>query len=273
MSYKIKLRNYFSLEFNPFSSDIPWKKLYCSLRSKAFINSIKILTNTGGFALLTGEPGLGKSQTLRLIKGSLEELADMKVSVLSRPQSNIPDLYNELGDIFSVKIPLSFNRWNGFKKLRDRWKDHIQSTLLQPVIIIDEAESMQEKTLNELRLLSSLELDSKNALTIILAGDNRLISNLRTEGLLPLESRIKTRLNLEKQSVEDLDLFLTHLLIESKNPNLFTQKTKQLLIESSNGNYRSMIILGNKLLNFAFSKEKQIIDEKLFFEFSSSYSI
>lgn len=271
MSHKIKLRNYFSLEFNPFSSNIPWKKLYCSVPVKAFIRSIKILTNTGGFGLLTGDPGLGKSQILRIIKGSLEEIVDMKVSVLSRPQSNIPDIYNELGEIFEVKIPLSFNRWNGFKNLRNQWIEHVQSTLFQPIVIIDEAQLMQEKTLNELRLLSSLDLDSKNALTIILAGDNRLISNLRTEGLLPLESRIKTRFNLEKQSVEELELFLTHLLTEAKNPNLFTQKTKQLLIESSNGNYRSMIILGNNLLEFAFSKEKQIIDEKLFFEFGSSF--
>ena len=68
------------------------------------------------------------------------------------------------------------------------------------MLLVDEAQEMQPPVLAELRLLASARLDSHILLTVVLAGDGRLIERLRTEELLPLGSRIRVRLALERAS-------------------------------------------------------------------------
>jgi len=58
----------------------------------------------GGFALITGEPGLGKSVALRRLAERLAAHRDLALGILTRPQSGIPDFYRELGDLFGVQL-------------------------------------------------------------------------------------------------------------------------------------------------------------------------
>lgn len=71
----------------------------------------------GGFALISGDPGLGKSKTLQLLAKRLNTLADVVVGVMERPQSNLGDFYRELGDRFGVNLSPA-NRFGGFKALK-----------------------------------------------------------------------------------------------------------------------------------------------------------
>jgi len=81
----------------------------------------------------------------------------------------------------------------GAKVLRDRWQAHIDASLSRPVLIVDEAQEMKPPVLAELRLLSSARLDSHILLTVVLAGDSRLLERLRCDELLPLGSRMRVR--------------------------------------------------------------------------------
>lgn len=134
------------------------------------------------------EPDLLSSASDRL--GALPEVA---VGVLTRPQSRMADFYRELGEIFSVQLSPQ-NRWGGFKALRERWKAHVESSLLRPVLLIDEAQEMVPEVLSELRLLASANFDSTSYLTAVLCGDGRLVELFRHTDLVPLGSRIRTRL-------------------------------------------------------------------------------
>ena len=96
-------------------------------RSKNFAWRVEQLVQEGGFALISGESGTGKSVALRIVAERLAALRDVVVGVLERPQSKSADFYRELGDIFSVKLRPS-NRWGGFNALRERWKTHVAST-------------------------------------------------------------------------------------------------------------------------------------------------
>ena len=88
--------------------------------------------------------------------------------------------------------------------LRERWQTHIDAALSRPVLIVDEAQEMLPAVLAELRLLSSARLDSHILLTVVLAGDGRLLERLRSEELLPLGSRMRVRLALERATPEEL---------------------------------------------------------------------
>ena len=149
----------------------------------------------GGFAMLTGDPGTGKTIALRLLAERLRALPNVVVGTIEHPQSRTSDFYRELGDLFGIPLP-SHNRWAGFKALRTRWSEHIASTLTRPVLILDEAQETLTSVLSELRILASKDFDSRQLLCVVFAGDARLPERLRTAELLPLGSRIRRRLVL-----------------------------------------------------------------------------
>jgi type II secretory pathway predicted ATPase ExeA len=223
------------------------------------------LVPEGGFALVHGEPGTGKSVALRLLAERLERLPDVAVGVLNHPQSNLADFYRELGEVFAVGLK-AHNRWGGFKALRERWLAHLESTRLRPILLIDEAQQAQPTMLSELRLLASARFDSRALLCVVLAGDSRLIHTLKTDELLPLASRIRVRLAMEYASREDLAACLDHLLASAGNAALMTAELKRTVCEHALGNYRILAGLGADLLSAAAQRDLAQLDEKLYLE-------
>lgn len=262
---KKKLHALFGLKWNPFTPDLPTESLHITPRIESFCNRVEGMVEEGGFALVTGDPGNGKSVTLRLLEERLSNLPEVTLGVLSRPQSGLPDFYRELGDVFTVDLRPS-NRWRGFNALRERWKAHAEASLLRPVLLIDEAQEMNPAVLSELRILSTAQLDTEMYLTIVLAGDGRLLDRFRQPDLLPLGSRIRTRLVLEYASQDELRETLRHILKKAGNGTLLSQALQDTLVEHAAGNFRVLMTLCGELLMEACERELSQIDEKLFFE-------
>jgi type II secretory pathway predicted ATPase ExeA len=260
-----KLLALYGLKFNPFISDIPTEALQMTPRIESFCWRVEQLAGDGGFALVTGPAGAGKSATLRLLVERLAALRDVQVGVLSRPQAGMADFYRELGDLFGVELH-PHNRHAGAKVLRERWQGHIDASLCRPVLIIDESQEMQLCVLNELRLLCSARLDSHLLLTVVLAGDQRLIERLRAEVLLPLGSRMRVRLTLERNTPEELQECLRHVLQKAGATKLMTPELISTLCDHAQGNLRALMNMAGELLALAAQREAAQIDEKLFFE-------
>lgn len=87
-------------------------------------------------------------------------------------------------------------------------------------------------------MLASKDLDSRQLLCVVLAGDARLVERLRSPDLLPLGSRIRRRLTLDYASRDELLACLDHLLETAGNPSLMTTELKATLADHSAGNYR-----------------------------------
>lgn len=260
-----KLLSLYGLKWNPFTPEVPNEGLLATARIESFVIRIETMVHDGGFALITGEPGYGKSIALRIIEERLGELPEVSVGVLARPQSGVGDFYRELGDIFGVDLR-PHNRWAGFKTLRERWKAHTQASLLKPVLLIDEAQDMPTSVLSELRILSSGKFDAETYLTMVLAGDTRLADRFRHPDLLPIGSRIRTRLLLDYASHEELKDILRHALKKAGAPKLLTERLQEVLIEHAAGNYRVLMTMAGELLMAACERELPAIDEKLFLE-------
>ena len=84
-----KLSALYGLKWNPFLSDIPVEALHKSPRFDHFAWRIEDLVMHGGFALITGDPGAGKSAVMRLLADHLSKLRDVVVGEVTRPQSRI----------------------------------------------------------------------------------------------------------------------------------------------------------------------------------------
>jgi general secretion pathway protein A len=260
-----RLLNLYSLKFNPFSSQAPATALWPTPQIQSFCWRIEQQIGEGGFALVTGDPGAGKSAALRLLTEHLKNLRDLGVGILTRPQAKMADFYRELGHLFGVSLS-PHNRWHSAKTLREKWLAHIEAAVYRPVLLIDEAQEMNSPVLSELRLLASADLDSRSILTIILAGDQRLVQRLEEPDLLPIASRMRSRLRLEGLPPKALQECLLHLLKAAGNNKLFSPSLIQTLCEHATGNLRLLMNMANDLLVAASQQEREIIDEKLYFE-------
>ncbi len=261
-----KLLALYGLKYNPFTHEVPIEALYQHPKLENFYWRIEnSLLREGGFALVSGDPGTGKSVVLRLLSERLKEIRDTQIGIMVWPSAKLFDFYRELGDIFGVTLSGN-NRWGGFKTLRERWLAHIENTLLRPILFVDEAQEMQANVLNELRLLTSMQFDSRVLLSVIMAGDHRLNDKLRRDDLIPLGSRIKIRFNTEYANVDQLLGCLQHLITSAGNPRLMSQELMQTVCEHSMGNYRALCIMSAELLATAAQQERTQLDEKLYFE-------
>jgi type II secretory pathway predicted ATPase ExeA len=260
-----KLLSLWGLKWNPFSPELPSEGLLVTARVESFAWRVEQLVQEGGFALITGESGTGKSVALRIVAERLSTLRDVVVGVLERPQSKTADFYRELGDVSSVKLSPS-NRYGGFRALRERWKSHVASSRIKPVLLIDEAQEMAAEVLSELRILSSADFDATSLLTVVLSGDARLPELLRHQDLVPLSTRIRTRINMESASREELSELLSHALSKAGNASLMTNELMDALVDHAAGNYRLLMTMGGELLAYGMAHEVGQLDEKFYLE-------
>ena len=262
-----KMLALYGLKWNPFAPNVPTEALHVTQRLESFCWRVQQLAGDGGFAMVTGAPGCGKSAAMRVLSASLATQRDVTVGVISRPQANIADFYREMGELFGVELR-PHNRYSGTKILRQRWLAHIHTTLCRPVLLVDEAQEMQSAVLAELRLLASAELDSQILLTIVLAGDGRLIERLRGDEFLPLASRMRVRMAIERAPPQDLQDCLRHAMQQAGAATLMTPEVIAAICDHAQGNLRALMIMAGELLETAAQREARQIDETLFFETS-----
>lgn len=265
MTTRADLRQALGLKWNPFSPDVPVEALWRSPELETFCWRLERLVRDGGFALVTGEPGTGKSVALRQLAHSLDQLPDVSVGVLTRPQSGLADFYRELGHLFGVPLA-PHNRWAGFKALRETWTAQIEASRNRPVLLIDEAQEVPAPVLAELRILASTDFDSRSLLTVVLAGDTRLTRHFRHEDLIPIASRIRVRLQLGYLQPELLLASLEHLLEQAGRPDLLNDEVRCTLAEHAAGNLRILLNMANDLLDAAARRHLEQIDTKLYLE-------
>jgi hypothetical protein len=134
------------------------------------------------------------------------------------------------------------------------------------VLLVNEAQEMSLDVLDELQILSSADFDATSLLTIILSGDDYLVEMLQQEHLVPLGTRICTRLVAEVTSHEELVEVLSHAHSKAGNATLMTVELEDTLVDHSASNYRLLIIMGAKLLAYGFANEIAQLDEKSYFE-------
>jgi len=260
-----KLLSLYSVKYNPFRPDVPTEALHITPAVDSFLRRVELGITDGGFTMVTGDPGTGKTIVMRLLEERLRAQPNVVVGTIEHPQSRTSDFYRELGDLFGVPLAIH-NRWGGFKALRNRWSEHIASTLTRPVLIIDEAQEAMTTVLSELRILASKDFDARQLLCVVLAGDARLPERLRSPELLPLGSRLRRRLVLDYASRDELLASLDHLLEAAGNPSLMTTELKATLADHAAGNYRVLMNLADELLTVAADRDLPRLDEKLYLD-------
>jgi len=285
--------SYFGFKENPFSLTPDPHYLYLSPHHKeAFDHLVYGINERKGFIVITGGIGTGKTTLCRALLGTLESstktalvfnayISDMELLrtinqefgiEAGEPDQSKKDHNNNL-DQFLVE---TFGK-GGEEGAPDRSKkdyiDNLNKFLLETfskggnaVLLIDEAQEMTPDVLSELRILSSADFDATSLLTVVLSGDGRLPELLRHQDLIPLGTRIRTRLNTEPASREELSELLSHALAKAGNATLMTAELKDTLVDHAAGNYRLLMTMGGELLAHGMAHELGQLDEKCYLE-------
>lgn len=265
MNFNKTIRTLYSLKWNPFAGELPNEALIIAPEIEKFCWRVENLVLDGGYASISGECGQGKSTALRILSNRLGQLREVRIGSISRPQSNISDFYRELGHLFEINFKPS-NRWGGYKSLREKWINHIETTLFRPIILIDEAQDMDIDSLNELRFLSSTNYDSKTITAVVLCGDSRLPEKFKEQKLIPLASRIRARLQTKPATKDEMVYFLEESISRAGNANLMSKELIELLSNHSNGNYRVLVHMARELLAMGAKKELSQLNIDLYCE-------
>ena len=250
--------NYYKLNSKPFSISPDPKFLWLGEKHAEALASLKygILENKG-FVLLTGEIGTGKTLLINCLLKSINE--DVIVATISDPSLKLKDFYNILTNKFKInrKFESKSDFLIYFEKFLIEANEHRKKVLL----IIDEAQRLKSKLLDEVRVLSNIEFETEKLINIFFVGQRELKEMLLEERNRPLKQRITNNYHLMPLVEEETSDFILHRLkIAGTTQKLFSEEAIREIHNFSQGVPRLINIICDHSLLTGYSKSLKRID-------------
>lgn len=249
---------FFGLAHAPFSIAPDPRYLFMSARHReALAHLLYGLDAGGGFVLLTGEIGTGKTTVCRCF---LEQIpAHCNVAYIFNPRLTVPELLRSICDEFGVAHRPAAAE--GAETVKD-CLDPLNEFLLQQhaagrnnVLIIDEAQSLAPDVLEQLRLLTNLETSERKLLQIILIGQPELRTMVARPELEQLAQRVIARYHLDALSPEETRQYIAHRLAVAglQGPQPFQRRALARVHDLTRGVPRRINLLCDRALLGAYS--------------------
>ena len=225
----------YGLEFNPFIKNSK-EILVSSAEYKETLFRLDYLAKTKGFGLLTGSAGRGKTTAIRswtaTLNPSLYKVVYSSFSTLT-PNDFYRNLVKELGSEPAFKKP------DNFRIIQEEITRLSVEKRKTPIIIIDEANYINNAILNDLKILFNFEMDSRDRAAILLAGLPKLNSTLQLQIHEPLKQRIVMNYNLEGLSKEEGKTYISKKLIGAGcNQTVFEDAAIEAILNAADGTPR-----------------------------------
>jgi general secretion pathway protein A len=217
---------------------------------------------SGGFVLLTGEVGTGKTTVCRAF---LEQLPDaVDVALILNPAMTVTELLRAVCE--ELRIPLSDSD-RSVQRLVDRLNSYLLKAHAEgrrPLLMIDEAQNLRPKVLEQIRLLTNLETAKHKLLQIFLVGQPELHTLLRREGLRQLNQRITARYHLTPFGPRDTAEYVRHrLAVGGVDRQLFSRGALRRIHRFSGGVPRLINILCDRALLGTYVTRSALVTKRI----------
>ncbi|UQA49391.1 MULTISPECIES: ExeA family protein [Vibrio] len=254
-------KDFFGFVELPFSIVPNSRYLYLSQRHKEAITHLQAgLGDGGGFAMLTGEVGTGKTTVAKAMLANLDE--NTKAGLILNPTFSSRDLLEAICDEFKVTYPQDAT----LKQLNQAIHEYLlrnHKLGWTTLLVIDEAQHLAADVLEQLRLLTNLETDTRKLLKVLLVGQPELQRLLQTTQLRQLAQRITGRyhlLPLDEKETADYIAFRLHTA--GGDQQLFDRSSTKLIAKYSHGIPRLINLVCDKSLNMSYYKGNVVVDRQ-----------
>ena len=256
---------FFGLKHPPFSIAPDPRYLFMSERHReALAHLLYGLDGGGGFVLLTGEIGAGKTTVCRAFLEQIPRRCN--VAYIFNPKLTVTELLKSVCDEFRIPHP------TGARATVKDYLDPLNEFLLKThavgqnnVLIIDEAQNLSADVLEQLRLLTNLETSERKLLQIILIGQPELRGMLARPELEQLAQRVIARFHLEALSEPETAHYIRHRLAVAglQRPSPFSRKVMRLIHRLTRGVPRRINLLCDRALLGAYGKGRARVDAEI----------
>lgn len=226
-----KFTEWFGLHSIPFNKNVDVHSLYMYKQLQQLHQRLELVIESQTGALVTGQAGTGKTTGTRVFLDALE-LNKYRVVYLGYDQSG-KSMFARLASELGVRAAYSSSRRI---QLTNHIKRHIAGSNKQLVLVVDEAHSLDWRTLEDIRLLTNSEMDRVAYVTLILLGQLWLRSKLKGSGNEALYQRMRFRYGLEGLSrIQTSEYIRQQLSVSGCTRELFTDGAYTALFQASGG--------------------------------------
>lgn len=249
--------SFFGLREAPFNVTPDPRFVYFSQRHLEALSALIYgVESRRGFIQVTGEIGTGKTTLCRTLLSKLD--GKVHSALVFNPKLSEFELLQTIVEDFGIK-PSGRRRKDYFDALNRFLLEQLEKGY-NAIAIIDEAQLLSPRALEQIRLLSNLETATQKLLQIILVGQPELRSNLNRKDLVQLYQRITIRYHLTALSREDTENYLAHRLsIAGAEGNFFSTEAVDLIFQLSSGVPRLINVLADRAMMAAYTQTCKVI--------------
>ena len=254
---------YFGLKEEPFSISPNPRYLFMSEQHREALGHLLYGVGVGGgFVLLTGEVGTGKTTICRSLLEQLPETTD--IAFILNPYQDALEILASICDELEIEYEGQDSSLRGLSMALYKFLLRNHAKGRNTVLLIDEAQNLEPKVLELIRLLTNLETDSKKLLQIIFIGQPELKEKLAQPELRQLAQRITARFHIEPLNLEETRAYIRHRLHVAGLPasqELFAPGIVKYVFNRSGGVPRLINVLCDRMLLGTYAQNKTMVDK------------
>ena len=250
--------DHFGLQNEPFSKEIDDDKLWLPESKRGLVDELVACVHERKHAVVTGEPGVGKTCVLRALRHALGSSQAFRLTYCHNVTLGRRDFYRHL--CHCLGIAYGSTAGDVFLSVSKHVEELSRERAL-PVLVVDEAHLLHQDTLDHLHILLNYSWDSRSLLSLILIGLPDLDERLAMRRNRSLYSRLHYRLSIEPLSPDDTaDYVRARLAAAGATKELFSSDAIAILHEAASGSLRDIDRVAHKALRFTARKKRKLVE-------------